>query len=232
MNPEIQVLSAGAIKTGLRACADEFAKQRRGSVALTFATAPMIKAQVRDGAVTDVVAAPPGVISELAGAGKIDASARVMLGRVGVGVAVREGAPLPEISSAEDLQRELLRADAIAVNKASTGIYLESLFERLGLSAAIAAKIARHDNGAGVLEYLVRSNGRTIGFGAITEIIVFKDKGVRLVGPLPAEIQNYTSYAAAPTMSTRNAETARAFVAFLGGSEGKAILGVCGIEQA
>jgi len=232
MNPEIQVLSAGAVKTGLRAIADEFTRRGQGSVALTFATAPAIKAQVLDGCVADVVAAPPGAMNEFAKAGKIDASARVMLGRVGAGVAVREGAPLPDISSVEALKGALLNADSIAFNKASTGNYLQGLFDRLGLSAALASKIARQDNGAGVLEHLLRSHGRDIGFGAVTEIIVFKDKGVRLVGPLPAEIQNYTSYAAAPMTSARNIDVARAFVAFLEGSEGKAILAACGIEPA
>jgi molybdate transport system substrate-binding protein len=111
-------------------------------------------------------------------------------------------------------------------------VVVVSPFERLGLSAALASKIARQDNGAGVLEHLLRSHGRDIGFGAVTEIIVFKDNGVRLVGPLPAEIQNYTSYAAAPMSSTPNIEAARAFVAFLGSSEGKAILDACGIEPA
>ena len=99
MSAEIRVLSAGAVKTGVRAAADAFQNEGRGNIALRFATAPTIRSEVSQGAVVDVVILPPGGMNELAKLGKVDPASRLMLGRVGAGVAVREGAPVPDIPS-------------------------------------------------------------------------------------------------------------------------------------
>lgn len=231
VSAEIQVLSAGAPKTGVRAVVDAFEAAGQGKIALRFATAPTIRGEVASGvAVPDVLILPPGGMNEIAKQGKVDESTRVMLGRVGAGVAVREGSALPDISSVESIKRELAQADSIAYNKASTGLYIEALLEKLGIAAALAPKIRRQDNGAGVMNHLLQGSGRDFGFGAITEILVFKDKGVRLVGPLPNEIQNYTRYEAAVMQQAANPEDARAFVAFLGGEQGRRLLAECGIE--
>jgi molybdate transport system substrate-binding protein len=233
MSTQIQVLSAGAVKTGVRAAADAFEAQGVGAVGLRFATAPTIRGGAAAGTLTaDVVILPPGGMDELVRLGKIDAATRVTLGRVGAGIAARAGASVPDIASVASLERALAAADTIAYNKASTGIYIETLFEQLGIAAALAAKIRRQDNGAGVMNHLLQNDGCDIGFGAVTEILVFKDKGVRLVGPLPAEIQNYTHYAAAVLRQAANVEGARAFVRFLDGEHGRRLLAACGIEPA
>jgi len=186
------------LKTGVRPLWMHSRNQGKGKVALRFATAPTIRAEVvAQGAIADLVILPPKAMNELAKLAKVDPASRVMLGQVGAGVAVRNGAPVPDISSVESLKRALFEADSIAYNKASTGLYIETLFERLAIAAALAGKIARQDNGAAVMNHLLEHRGRDIGFGAVTEILVFVDKGVRLVGPLPAEIQNYTRYEAA-----------------------------------
>jgi len=154
----------------------------------------------------------------------------VMLGRVGAGVAVRDGVQMPGIDSVDSIKQALVEADSIAYNKASTGLYIEALFARLGIAEVLAEKIARQDNGAAVMTHLLQHPGRAIGFGAITEILVFTDKGVRFVGPLPAEIQNYTRYEAAVMRQANNLAGAQAFVAFLGSPQGKRLLAQCGIE--
>ena len=230
MSAEIRVLSAGAVKTGVRAAADAFQNEGRGNIALRFATAPTIRSEVSQGAVVDVVILPPGGMNELAKLGKVDPAARLMLGRVGAGVAVREGAPLPDISSVDSLKQALFDADSIAYNKASTGLYIETLFERLGIAVALASKIVRKDNGAAVMAHLIEHRGRDIGFGAVTEILVFLDKGVRLVGPLPAEIQNYTRYEAAVTVAGDSSK-GQDFLAYLASTPGRALLRVCGVEE-
>lgn len=227
---EIQVLSAGAVKTGVRAAADAFREQGLGNVVLRFATAPTLRAQVAEGASADVIIVPPRGMGEIAELGKIDDATRVMLGRVGAGVAVRDGAPVPDIESVDSIKQALAEADSIAYNKASTGLYIEALFARLGIAEALAGKIARQDNGAAVMTHLLQHSGRAVGFGAITEILVFTDKGVRLVGPLPAEIQNYTRYEAAVMRRANNLAGAQAFVAFLGSVQGRRLLAQCGIE--
>lgn len=230
---DVQVLSAGAPKTGVRQVADAFEAAGRGKIVLRFATAPTIRGEIASGtALPDVVVLPPGGMQEIAGLGKVDDATRVMLGRIGAGVAVREAAFTPDISSVEALKRELVQADTIAYNKASTGLYIEALFAKLDLAAALAPKIRRQDNGAGVMNHLLHGGGRDIGFGAITEILVFADKGVRFVGPLPDAIQNYTRYEAVVMRQASNLAGARAFIELLGSTEGRRLLAACGIEAA
>lgn len=233
MSGAIRVLSAGAVKTGVRAAADAFHAQGKGSVELRFATAPTIRGEIAAGALAaDVLVAPPGAMNEADKLGRVDDATRTMLGRVGAGIAVRTGGRIPDVSSVEAIKQALVAADSIAFNKASTGIYIESLFEKLGLAQALAPKIRRQDNGAGVMNHLLGSSGYDIGFGAITEIIVFADKGVYLVGPLPDEIQNYTRYEAAVVRPAQHVEAARAYVAFLRSAQGAQLLAKCGIEAA
>lgn len=231
MSLVIRVLSAGAVKTGVRAAAEAFQAQGAGSAELRFATAPTIRGEIAAGPLAaEVLVAPPGVMNEAARLGRVDAATRVMLGRVGAGIAVRTGGRVPDISSLETLRQALDAADTIAFNKASTGIYIESLFDKLGLAATLAAKIRRQDNGAGVMNHLLQHSGYDIGFGAITEIIVFTGKGVQLVGPLPDEIQNYTRYEAAVVKPLQHAEAARAYVTFLRSEQGTQLLADCGIQ--
>src|SRR5262245_15312047 len=139
LGAEIKVLSAGAVEPGIRAAAAAYAKQSGNEVKITFNTAPEIRKRVTAGEAFDVVIAPPAALDEFAGAGKL-ASDRVSLGRVGVGVVVRSGAESPDISSTDAIKRSMLQADSIVFNRASTGIYLENLFKKLGLYEQILPK--------------------------------------------------------------------------------------------
>src|SRR5882672_4384479 len=224
---EIKVLSAGAVEPGLRAAANAYAKQSGNEVKITFNTAPEIRKRVGAGETFDVVIAPPAALDEFAG--KVSAE-RVALGRVGLGVAVRPGAEVPDISSTDALKRSVLAADSIVFNRASTGIYLENLFKKMGLYDQILPKTTRYPDAGAVMEHVLKGKGREIGFGPVTEILLHRDKGLKLVGPLPADIQNYTSYSAAAMTSAANAELARAFVRYLGGAESKALFVAAGVD--
>src|SRR4030088_1762054 len=112
MAAEIRVLSAGAVEPGLKAAAAAFQKQSGHGVNITFNTAPEIRKRIAGGEAFDVVIAPPAALDEFAGAGKV-AAERANLGRVGMGVAVRPGAPVPHISSSDALKRSVLAADSI-----------------------------------------------------------------------------------------------------------------------
>jgi molybdate transport system substrate-binding protein len=224
---ELKVLSAGAVEPGLRAAADEFHRQGGEGVALTFATPATIRKRVGDGEAADVVIAPPWVLGELQKEGRLAAGAPVPLGRVGVGVIVRDGAPPPDISTPEALKRAVLAAEGLVFNVASTGTYVEGLLKRLGVWDEVAARTKRPADGARVMEQVSAGSGNEIGFGALTEIALYRGKGVRLVGPLPAELQNYTSYGAAATSPS---EAGRAFLRHLGSAGTKALFAANGIE--
>jgi molybdate transport system substrate-binding protein len=227
---EINLLSAGAVEPGVVAAAGEFRKETGTEVKIKFATAPAIQQRVGGGEAADVVIAPPAVIDELAKAGKLDGAGRAAVGRVGVGVVIRGDAAKPDVSSADALKRALLEADSVVYNKASTGLYLEKLFERIGVGAQVKAKETRYPDGAAVMEHVIHGKGKEIGFGAITEIRLFGDKGAQFVGPLPGDAQNYTSYAAAPTAAPANRDSAMAFVKFLSTPAARAAFLAKGVE--
>jgi molybdate transport system substrate-binding protein len=227
---EITVLSAGAIEPGLAPTAAAFERERGDPVKITYATAPTLRKRVGEGEVADVVIAPPAVLEDFEKAGKVRTGERVTIGRVGVGVAVRADAPRPDISSGEALRRSVLGAESLVFNQASTGLYFEGLLTQMGIATEVQAKTTRYPDGASVMEHLIRGKGREVGVGAITEILLYRDRGLQLVGPLPAEVQHYTTYAAVPMMTASNAAGARALVRFLASPAAKALFAAHGID--
>jgi len=226
----VRVLSPSAVHSSLEDVVEAYRGQGGGEVTLTFETAPRLVQRIAGGEVADVIIAPPKVMDELVGMGKANARGRFQLGRVGVGVAVRAGAPLPDVSSTAALKRALLEADSVTHTRASSGIYVAQLLERLGVAATIKSKIASFPDAQETFTHLLNSKGRDIGFGGITEIKRWHDKGLRLVAPLPADIQNYTPYLAALAKDPPNREGAQEFLTFLGSPAAKAILLANGVD--
>jgi molybdate transport system substrate-binding protein len=226
---EIKVLSAGAIEPGLKAAAGAFQKSTGHVVRITFNTAPEIRKRIDAGEVQDVVIAPPAAMEEFSKAGKVRQD-RIEVGRVGMGVAVRPGAPLPDISSGDALRKSILEADSIVFNRASTGQYFEGLLKKMGIYEQVEKKTTRYPDGNSVMEHVLKGQGREIGFGPITEILLHRDHGLRLVGPLPAEAQNYTRYTAGVMSGAPSADAAQDFVRYLGTPAAKAAFSAAGIE--
>ncbi|MGZ5095666.1 MAG: molybdate ABC transporter substrate-binding protein [Burkholderiales bacterium] len=226
---EISVLSGGAIEPGLHSAAAAFEKQTGHHVKITFNTTPQIVKRIAGGDKFDVVIAPPQTLDGFSKESKLEGE-RMNVGRVGLGVAVRPGATTPDISSADGLKRSIVEADSLVFNRASTGIYFENLLKKWGVYDQVEPKTTRYADGASVMEHALKGKGREIAFGAITEILLYKDKGLRFVGPLPAEVQNYTTYVASPMTGVSNAELARTFVQYLGSPAGKKLFVAAGIE--
>ena len=227
---ELTVLSAGAIEPGLKAAAAAFDKQTGHVSKITFNTAPELKKRMDANPAFDVVIAPPPVIGEFAAASKLSET-RANVGRVGMGVAVRDGASAPDMSSTDAFRRSVLAADSLVFNRASTGLYLEGLLRKMDLYTQVEAKTTRYPDGASVMEHVIKGKGKEIGFGAMTEILLYRGKGLTLVGPVPAEVQNYTSYTAAPLASGKQQALAQAFVTFLSGPVGKPLFVAAGVTD-
>jgi len=226
----VRVLSPSAVHSSLEAIVAAHAREGGGEVALTFETAPALVKRLAGGEIADVVVAPPRIMDELVSSGRADPR-RHVLGRAGVGVAVRAGAPLPDISSTDALKRAILDAQTIVHTRASSGIYVAQLLERLGLSAEVRTKTITYHDAVGAFTHLLNGKGREIGFGGIPEIRRWSDRGLHYVGPLPAEIQNYTAYVAALATDPPNPDGATAFLAFLASPAAAAILTANGLER-
>ena len=230
MPNELKILSAGAVKPGLTKVIDAFQRDSGNRVQVSFATAPAIVKQIGESAKVDVLIAPPGVLEQLVKSGKYAARKAVTLGRIGIGVLVRNGQPLPQIATTNDFKESLLSAQSVIYNQASTGTYLEMLFESLGISTAIREKSTRYPDFAAVLDHVSKSEGRAVGLGATTVIIENENRGVRFAGPLPAEIQNYTTYAAALIAESEAKEVAQQFMRYLASPTAKVLLTAAGIQ--
>ena len=228
MADNIKLLSAGAVKPALVRAIERFHNIQDAQATISFATAPEIRRRLLAGEVADVAIAPTDVIDVLARAGKLETEKYVTLGRIGVGVMIRDGAPAPSIASVEEFRQSLLDAESIVFNQASTGLYIESLFTRLGITAQIETKITRYADFAAVRDHVSKGQGSEIGFGATAVIIENSGHGVRYVGPLPAELQNFTTYIAALTAHAGDA--ARALLRYLAAPAAKAIFIAAGIQ--
>ena len=229
-NAEINVFSAGAVQPGIVKVIEAFRNASPHHVKITFATAPIILKRIGAPDGLDVVIAPPAVLDEWVKAAKATAADRVTIGRIGVGVMVRASAPLPRIASVDDFKQALLSAESVVYNQASTGIYLEKLFERLGIAEQLKPKTVRYPDAAAVLDHIAKGNGAEIGLGATTVIIEGVNKGLKFVGSLPPEIQNYTTYAAAVVNAGSASDAAREFVRFLTGPVAQKVFASAGIQ--
>ena len=128
---EVKVLSAGAVEPGLHKAVELFQKASGHTVSIQFNTAPQIAKRMADGYVADVLIAPPGGLKQYADQGKVAKDGHTVLGKVGAGVTIRPDAPVPDIKTTDALKASVLAADSLVYNTASTGIYLENLFNRL-----------------------------------------------------------------------------------------------------
>ena len=227
---EIRVISGGAVEPGLEAFAQLVRRDLGHELRILYNTAPQIAKRLAAGEVYDILISPPATIELAVKEGKVVADTRVPVGRVGAGIIVRAGAALPDVATVEALKRALLAADSVVYNTASTGIYLDKLFAKMGIAEALRAKTTRYPTGAAVMEHVIKGKGNEIGFGAMTEIRIYETKGLRLAGPLPAEIQNYTSYEAALMAGATAAEAARAVLRHLATPAAKAAFTSGGVE--
>lgn len=227
---DIRVLSAGAMQPALIAVAPEFRRQSRHDLKVTYAIASELRRRIGGGEIADVVLAPVAAIAELENGGRVAAAGQVAVGRVGAGVVARNGAPSPGVGSAEALTRSLLDAESVVYNRASSGVYIETMLKKIGIYEQIRDKLIRYDDGTAVMHHLMRGKGREFGFGGITDILMYRDQGLRFVGPLPEEIQNYTAYTAALITASPHPDAAQALLQFLASPPGKALFSINGIN--
>jgi molybdate transport system substrate-binding protein len=230
---EIKVVSGGAFKQVLNALAAEYRKETGIKLDITYRTVGQHLDLIRSGQEKfDVAVLTPAAIDDLAKQGKVVPGTRADLAKTGIGVVVKAGAPAPDISTVDAFKRALLAAKSVAFidPKAggSSGIYVEGLLARLGISDQVNAKAVLVHGGA-VAEHVADGEAE-IGIHQISEILPVA--GVRLVGPLPPEIQNFTVYAAGVGATAKDGNAARALVKFLAGPSALLIVKAKGMEPA
>jgi molybdate transport system substrate-binding protein len=206
---EIKVLTAGAFKQVLLAMLPEFERQSGHKVIVDNDTVGALTKRVEAGEAFDLAVLTPTAVDSLSKKGKLVPGSGRNLARVGIGVVVKEGAPKPDIGSVDAFKKALLAASSIAyIDPAaggSSGIYVAGLLDRLGIAAEMKGK-SRLISGGAVAEHVARGEAE-LGIHQVSEILPVK--GIALVGPLPAEIQSYTIYAAGVGANAREADAAK-----------------------
>ena len=229
---EIKVLTAGAFKQVVLALVPDFEKQTGHKVTVENETVGALTKRIEGGEGFDLAVLTPGAVDNLTGKGKFAAGSRTNLARVGVGVVVKDGTPKPDISSVDAFKKSLLAAKSVAyIDPAaggSSGIYVSGLLDKLGIGAEVKAK-AKLIHGGAVAEHIANGEAE-IGIHQISEILPVK--GIVLVGPLPAEIQNYTVYAAGLGANAKEADAAKALLKALSGPAAAEVLKAKGMEPA
>jgi molybdate transport system substrate-binding protein len=229
---EIKVLTAGAFKQVLLALVPDFERATGHKVTLQNDTVGALTKRIAGGEAFDLAVLTPKAVDELANTGKFVAGSRANLARVGVGVVVKDGTPKPDIGSVAAFKQALLAAKSVAyIDPAaggSSGIYVAGLLDKLGIAGEVKPK-AKLIPGGAVAEHVAKGEAE-LGIHQISEILPVK--GVTLVGPLPAEIQNYTVYAAGLGAQAKDGDAANALLKTLTSPAAAEVLKSKGMEPA
>lgn len=225
--PALRVFTTRAIRTVLGQVGPEFERSNRYRLDITTdIAAPMVR-RVRSGEPFDVLVAAPDQIDALASDGLIMPGTRVDLARSGIGVAVRKGATLPDVSSVDAFKRTLLNARSIAyLKEGQSGVYLARLLEDLSIAAAIEPRVVRPDGD--IVSELVARGDVEIGMVVVTQILT--TPGVTLVGPLPEAIQNYVVFSAGISSRSQAAAAAKDLLVFLASPAARAVMRTQGLQ--
>jgi len=228
----LNIFCAGAAQAVVTELAGKFQRDSGNFVAANFGAVGAMKARVVAGEAADVIVLTGALIDELIQQGLVVAGSRVDLGKVGTGVAVRAGTPMPDVSDTRVLRGNLLAANRILFPDpavATAGKVVMSALDKLGITDQVKPRLHLFPNGYAAMSDLAQSDGLLeMGITQITEIVA--NKGVKLVGPLPAEVQNIAVYSAGLAARSAHPERAKELIRRLTGFNAQPLLSAAGFE--
>ncbi len=228
----LNVFSAGAAQAAVTLIAEKFQRESGNLINANFGAVGAMKARVVAGEPADVVILSAALIDELIAAGMITPGSRVDLGKVGTGIAVRAGMPLPDVRDSRVMRGNMLATTRIVCPDpamATAGKVAMKVLDQLGITAEIKSRLQFFPNGHAAMAHLAQSSGTLeMGITQITEIVA--NKGVTFVGPLPPELQSMTMYSAGVAARSAHPERAREFVRRLTGFNAQAVLSAAGFD--
>ena len=228
----LSILSAGAAQAVVTSVIADFERRTGHEVHAEFGAVGAMRAQLLNGSAADLLILTAPMIDELIASTHVVMGSRVDLGRVGTGVAVRTGTPLPDVSSRAALRGNLLAARAIACPDpaiATAGKIVMQMLERLGIATELAGRMRFFPNGAAAMTWLAASAGHNeMGITQVSEIL--PHRGVTCVGLLPEEFQARATYSAGLAARTQNPDLARQFIATLTAPAMRPLLVAAGYE--
>jgi molybdate transport system substrate-binding protein len=224
---DIKVISDTPVQPALTKVANLFQQQTHNQVKLVFDPSPVVKKRIEGGEAADVVVVQPDFVDELVRMGKVTAGDRPLIGRVGVGLGNRSSSPAHDISTPDKLKKTLLGADMLVFNTVASGNTFEKALQKLGVADTLKAKIVR-TSPSGIFDPVLNGSGND--FVAGTMPLIATTPGIKLLGPLPGDLQNYLVYTAAVTVSTSQRQTAENFIRFLTSTKAKDAFAANGVN--
>ncbi len=225
----VRVLSSVAVKAVIDALAPEFEQSTKRTVTPAFGIAAAIKANIEGGEPFDVAILTPAMLDDLAAKGLIDAAARPVVARAGLGVMVKAGARKPDLSSVDAFKRTMLAARAVTyVPTGASGVLFLATLEKLGIADAVKAKAKPAASGDDV-NTNITSGTADLAVLPVSEILPVR--GAELGGVFPAGIQSYIVMAAGINPRSPRAAAARDFVAFLTSAKNTPVITAKGMER-
>ena len=195
---EIKVMSAGAVKAMVAALSAEFEGETGKKLNVNFGTAGSLRERIKSGETADLVILSESAIAELEKFGLVVPESRTDLGRTVTGVIVREGAPMPDISTPDAFKQSLLKARSVAYTDpkagGSGGIMFSALLDKLGIADEVNKKAVLGKGGHDVAVSIAEGRAE-IGTTFISEVLPVT--GAKVIGPLPGELHNSNTYTAA-----------------------------------
>ena len=213
---DLKVISAGAVRGLIAQIIEDYSAKTGQKFDFTIGTTGQLRSVITSGQHADLIIVSVPLMAELEQTGKLMPGSRAELGRVGIGVAIREGAGVPDVATPEAFKQALVAAKSVAYTDpaegGTSGIYFNALTERLGIADAIKQKAVLTKGG--------REAAIEVAEGRAEMAIIFVSeaiavKGVKVAGLLPPALQDYSAYAAAIPASSTDAAAARAFIAAL-----------------
>jgi len=229
---EIKVLTTRAMNHVLTELAGAFQRTSEHKITLILAPPNEIRRRIVNGEIVDVAMSGSGIIDDLVQQGKIARDSKLILARVGRGVAVRAGAPKPDISSVEAFRRTLLAAKSIVYTDPAIGgggKYVEKVLDRLGIAKEIKAKSILNARAATTPNAEIVARGEAeLGIQLISEIVSVP--GAELLGPLPGELQVMNVISAGIVTTASEPDAARVLFKFLTSPAAAAVIKAAGME--
>src|SRR5437667_4538466 len=226
---EIRVLSTQATQEAYLELVAQLEKATGHKVTTACTGTPNVQKRLADGGPYDLIIMAGPAVDEQIKLGKAVAGSRVDFAKSGTGVAVRKGAAKPDIGSAGALKKTLLAAKSIGYSTGPSGIYMLSVFEKLGIAGEVKGKLKQAPSGVFV-GTLVASGETEIGFQQISALVPFV--GVDYLGPLPGELQRMTIFSAGIHAGAKQADAARALLKFITAPAAAAVIRKHGLEPA
>lgn len=224
----VRLIAANAVKDGLEQLAKAFEQQTGQRVEVIWSGTEASARRIAAGELFDAVLIGSDAIQRLADAGHVQADSRVAFARTGVALAVRGGYPPPTIDTPEAVKAAVLAAPRVAYSAGPSGVYVDGLMVRFGIAEQVRSKTAQPLSGAEVAKLLERQEV-DLAFAQVSEFM--NVPGIQPLGPLPASIQNYTTYTIAQTRRPAVHPGVSSFAAFIASDKAKEAVERMGMEQ-